>query len=135
THCTFGGLTATCELGDIAPGASLTFTFSGRAPTTADAGAVFTDQATVAAEGDTSASNDVSEAAITVERAVVRPTTPPSATPPQVSPLSTSPDAGTSNGGGTLPFTGASGIGLLVAAGTMIATGLALRTRGRRRAT
>src|SRR5262245_52697544 len=43
--CTIAGLTATCPLGDLAPGAGATFRFTGLVPTDTAGGTVLTDSA------------------------------------------------------------------------------------------
>ena len=150
--CTLDGLTATCELGDLARGGVATLTFTGRVPTTAADGTIFTDTATITANGDTEPSNNSATGDVTVQ---VQPTTTTTATstttPTTTSPTTTTPSSTVaanttttlpsvtattrpnSGGGRFLPSTGTTVAGILVVGAALLALGGGLRLAGTRR--
>ena len=136
--CTFVGLTATCELGDLAPGAVISLTFAGQVPTSATDGTVLTDTVSITAEGDTVPANNTDAAIETVRVPLGEPPPGPGPTPPPgpgagsaAGPAATSGSDGSPSASSTLAFTGFALAGLALASLTLLGTGTLARVTSR----
>jgi uncharacterized repeat protein (TIGR01451 family) len=129
--CTASGGTATCPLGDLAPGDAVTLRFSGRVPADAADGVVLVDDAAITATGDTGPTNDTASAQTTVVRpAQAPPTAGPTVPALPAPPIASAPGTPSGPGRGTLPVTGAALAGLVALGVTCLLVGHVLR-RGR----
>ena len=141
--CLPSGRTATCALGDLAVGATRTFTFGGTVANGTPVGTRLVDTATVSTAGvDTVAANNTDDDVILVIAAVrlrcadltfaeAQRQLAAGATYLDGDNDGTACDAD-SGGGGSLPATGAAVAGLLAVGMVLVASGGGLRATGRR---
>lgn len=138
--CTLDGITATCQLGDLAVGETRSLLFGGTVPPGTPAGTELVDTATVTFDGeDAVEANNQDADTIVVIALIEQPTTTTAApTTTTTSPsVTTAPSRGGPGRRGALPTVGAAIAGLVAAAALLVVSGGGLRAvaaiPGRRR--